>query len=52
MAEQISIVELAANAKAERALLTRLIDMRNSEMAAIAARVLAPVSSRPGKRDM
>lgn len=46
LAEQQRIVELDAAAKAERAILTRLIENRTVEMAAIAKRVLAATSIR------
>ena len=50
LAEQQRIVELDAAAKAERATLTRLIEIRTAEMAAIAKRLLAASSIRHEQR--
>jgi hypothetical protein len=50
LAEQQRIVELDAAAKAERATLTRLIEIRTAEMAAIAKRLLADSSIRHEQR--
>ncbi len=50
LAEQQRIVELDAAAKAERATLIRLIEIRTAEMAAIAKRLLAASSIRHEQR--
>ena len=50
LAEQQRIVELDAAVKAERATLTRLIEIRTAEMAAIAKRLLAASSIRHEQR--
>lgn len=50
LAEQQRIVELDAAVKAERATLTRLIEIRTAEMAAIAKRLLATSATRHESR--
>lgn len=50
MAEQHRIVELYAAARAERAILTRLVENRAAEMTAIAQQLLAPAFQRPEQR--
>lgn len=50
LAEQQRIVEFDAAAKAERAILNRLIENRTVEMAAIAKRLLATSATRHGSR--
>lgn len=50
LATQQMIVELDASARAERVLLTQLIDNRTNEMAAIARQLLVPAVQRPEQR--
>lgn len=50
LAEQYRIAELDAAARAERAILTRLVENRAAEMTAIAQQLLAPAFQRPEQR--
>lgn len=50
LAEQGRIAELDAAARAERAILTRLIENRAAEMTAIAQQLLVPALQRPEQR--
>jgi hypothetical protein len=50
LAEQYRIIELAAAARSERAILSRLIENRAAEMGAIAQQLLASTFQRPEQR--
>jgi hypothetical protein len=50
LAEQHRITELDAAARAERAILTRLVENRTAQMTAIAQQMLAPAFQRPELR--
>lgn len=50
LAEQHRVAELDAAARAERAILTRLIENRTAQMTAIAQQLLAPAFQRPEQR--